>query len=167
MGLIALQARYFQSVNEVKKEQFWFSVNRAMDKIADYIREQEKEGRQAERQKVLAEKKNLSQTPVYIDSKRVIASKDDPSLMLGASLGLMDGEDDVQDINEFVDKRLQENNITASIARLQQELKEKTGQEALDIMTAPNKKYTDNFVKYYAFITFFRRLSCFPKSNVM
>ena len=146
MGLIALQARYFQSVNEVKKEQFWFSVNRAMDKIADYIREQEKEGRQAERQKVLAEKKNLSQTPVYIDSKRVIASKDDPSLMLGASLGLMDGEDDVQDINEFVDKRLQENNITASIARLQQELKEKTGQELRLVLGGERAHSVEDFV---------------------
>ena len=129
LGLIALQARYFQSVNEVKKEQFWFSVNRAMDKIADYIREQEKTGRQIEEQKLLSEKKNSANTSMYIDSKRVIASQNDPSLMLGTSLGLIDEETDVQDLNKFVDQKLQENNISASIARLQQELKEKTGKE--------------------------------------
>ena len=129
LGLIALQASYFQSVNEVKKEQFWFSVNRAMDKIADYIREQEKTGRQIEEQKLLSEKKNSANTSMYIDSKRVIASQNDPSLMLGTSLGLIDEETDVQDLNKFVDQKLQENNISASIARLQQELKEKTGKE--------------------------------------
>ena len=129
LGLIALQARYFQSVNEVKKEQFWFSVNRAMDKIADYIRGQEKTGRQIEEQKLLSEKKNSANTSMYIDSNRVIASQNDPSLMLGTSLGLIDEETDVQDLNKFVDQKLQENNISASIARLQQELKEKTGKE--------------------------------------
>ena len=149
MGLIALQARYFQSVNEVKKEQFWFSVNRAMDKIADYIREQEKAGRQLERQRRLEEKGNAAaQTPVYVDSKRVVASKTDPSLMLGTSLGLMDDGDDIRDINEYVDQKLRESNISASIARLQQELKEKTGKDLRLVLGEEREHSVEDFVNF-------------------
>lgn len=129
LGLIALQARYFHTVDEVKKEQFWFSVNRAMDEIADYIREQEKAGSKLEQQSTLDNRKNNTIVPMYVDPKRIIASKNDPSLMLGSTLCLIDDEGDIQDVSEFVGKKSQENNINASIARLQQELKEKTGKE--------------------------------------
>ena len=41
LGLIVLQTSYFQSAYEVKKEQFFYSANRAMDDMVDYIRKQE------------------------------------------------------------------------------------------------------------------------------
>ena len=41
LGLIILQTSYFQTAYEVKKEQFFYSANRAMDDMVDYIRKQE------------------------------------------------------------------------------------------------------------------------------
>ena len=40
LGLIILQTSYFQTAYEVKKEQFFYSANRAMDDMVDYIRKQ-------------------------------------------------------------------------------------------------------------------------------
>ena len=44
LGLIILQTSYFQTAYEVKKEQFFYSANRAMDDMVDYIRKQEEAG---------------------------------------------------------------------------------------------------------------------------
>ena len=44
LGLIILQTSYFQTAYEVKKEQFFYSANRAMDDMVDYIRKQEEIG---------------------------------------------------------------------------------------------------------------------------
>lgn len=77
LGLIILQTSYFQTAYEVKKEQFFYSANRAMDDMVDYIRKQEEAGR-------LSENRNLSEArsrgveidaPIYIDPKRPIAVK--------------------------------------------------------------------------------------------
>ena len=54
LGLIILQTSYFQTAYEVKKEQFFYSANRAMDDMVDYIRKQEEAGR-------LSENRNLSE----------------------------------------------------------------------------------------------------------
>ena len=69
LGLIILQASYFQTAYEVKKEQFFYSVNRAMDDMVDYIRKQEEAGRLVENKNLLSAKEKGMEidAPMYID----------------------------------------------------------------------------------------------------
>lgn len=131
LGLIILQASYFQTANEVKREQFYFAVNRAMDKMVDYIRKQEEAGRLAEDQNLLQiNKKGVAvNAPMYVDPKRPIASKNDAALMLGSALSLIDDDSEVQDVSEFVGSKFKEDNLTTSIAKLRQAMKERTGED--------------------------------------
>ena len=68
LGLIILQTSYFQTAYEVKKEQFFYSANRAMDDMVGYIRKQEEAGR-------LSENRNLSEV------SRVSAVFSSPSIV--------------------------------------------------------------------------------------
>ena len=77
--------------------------------VQKYIREQEKAGSKLEQQSTLDNRKNNTIVPMYVDPKRIIASKNDPSLMLGSTLCLIDDEGDIQDVSEFVGKKSQEN----------------------------------------------------------
>ena len=101
LGLIILQASYFQTAYEVKKEQFFYSVNRAMDDMVDYIRKQEEAGRLVENKNLLSAKEKGMEidAPMYIDPKRQVALKNDPELMLGKMLCLVDDEAEVKDVS--------------------------------------------------------------------
>ena len=130
LGLIILQTSYFQTAYEVKKEQFFYSANRAMDDMVDYIRKQEEAGR-------LSENRNLSEVrrrgveidaPVYIDPKRPIAVKNDPSAVANSMLNLIDDDSEVKDVSEFVGSKFKEDNLATSISKLQQAMKERTGE---------------------------------------
>ena len=130
LGLVILQASYFQTAYDVKREQFFFTLNRAMDKVVDYIRQKEESGRLVQDQNLLeARKRGMAMnTPMYIDPKRPIASKNDPALMLGATLASVDDDSDVQDVSEFVGSKFKEDNLATSISKLQQAIKERTGE---------------------------------------
>ena len=130
LGLIILQTSYFQTAYEVKKEQFLYSANRAMDDMVDYIRKQEEAGR-------LSENRNLSEVrrrgveidaPIYIDPKRPIAVKNDPSAVANSMLNLIDDDSEVKDVSEFVGSKFKEDNLATSISKLQQAMKERTGE---------------------------------------
>ena len=130
LGLIILQTSYFQTAYEVKKEQFFYSANRAMDDMVDYIRKQEEAGR-------LSENRNLSEVrrrgveidaPIYIDPKRPIAVKNDPSAVANSMLNLIDDDSEVKDVSEFVGSKFKEDNLATSISKLQQAMKERTGE---------------------------------------
>ena len=130
LGLIILQTSYFQTAYEVKKEQFFYSANRAMDDMVDYIRKQEEAGR-------LSENRNLSEArsrgveidaPIYIDPKRPIAVKNDPSAVANSMLNLIDDDSEVKDVSEFVGSKFKEDNLATSISKLQQAMKERTGE---------------------------------------
>ena len=130
LGLIILQTSYFQTAYEVKKEQFFYSANRAMDDMVDYIRKQEESGR-------LSENRNLSEVrnrgmeidaPIYIDPKRPIAVKNDPSAVANSMLNLIDDDSEVKDVSEFVGSKFKEDNLATSISKLQQAMKERTGE---------------------------------------
>lgn len=103
LGLIILQASYFQTAYEVKKEQFFYSVNRAMDDMVDYIRKQEEAGRLVENKNLLSAKEKGMEidAPMYIDPKRQVALKNDPELMLGKMLCLVDDEAEVKDVSDL------------------------------------------------------------------
>ena len=130
LGLIILQASYFQTAYEVKKEQFFYSVNRAMDDMVDYIRKQEEAGRLVENKNLLSAKEKGMEidAPMYIDPKRQVALKNDPELMLGKMLCLVDDEAEVKDVSEFVGSKFKEDNLATSITKLQQAMKERTGE---------------------------------------
>lgn len=130
LGLIILQTSYFQTAYEVKKEQFFYSANRAMDDMVDYIRKQEEAGR-------LSGNRNLSEVrrrgveidaPIYIDPKRPIAVKNDPSAVANSMLNLIDDDSEVKDVSEFVGSKFKEDNLATSISKLQQAMKERTGE---------------------------------------
>ena len=130
LGLIILQTSYFQSAYEVKKEQFFYAANRAMDDMVDYIRKQEEAGR-------LSENRNLSEVrrrgveidaPIYIDPKRPIAVKNDPSAVANSMLNLIDDDSEVKDVSDFVGSKFKEDNLATSISKLQQAMKERTGE---------------------------------------
>ena len=130
LGLVILQASYFQTAYDVKREQFFFTVNRAMDKIVDYIRQKEESGRIVQDQNLLEAKKRgiAINAPMYIDPKRPIPSKNDRALMLGATLASVDDNSDVQDVSEFMGSKFKEDNLATSISKLQQAIKERTGE---------------------------------------
>ena len=130
LGLIILQTSYFQTAYEVKKEQFFYSANRAMDDMVDYIRKQEEAGRLSENGN-LTEVKNRGveiDAPIYIDPKRPIAVKNDPSAVANSMLNLIDDDSEVKDVSEFVGSKFKEDNLATSISKLQQAMKERTGE---------------------------------------
>ena len=104
-------------------------ANRAMDDMVDYIRKQEEAGR-------LSENRNLSEVRrrgveidalIYIDPKRPIAVKNDPSAVANSMLNLIDDDSEVKDVSEFVGSKFKEDNLATSISKLQQAMKERTG----------------------------------------
>ena len=131
LGLVILQASYFQTAYDVKREQFFFTVNRAMDEVVDYIRQKEESGRFVQDQNLLQAKKSglVLNAPTYIDPKRLVASKNDVALMLGSTLVSVDDDSDVQDISDFVGSKFKEDNLETSILKLRQALKERTGED--------------------------------------
>ncbi len=131
LGLIILQASYFQTAYDVKREQFFFTVNRAMDEIVDHIRQKEESGRLVQDQSLLqAERQGIAvNAPMYIDPKRPISSKNDVALMAGSALNLIDYDSDVQDVSEFMGSKFKEDNLATSISKLRQALKERTGED--------------------------------------
>ena len=130
LGLIILQTSYFQTAYEVKKEQFFYSANRAMDDMVDYIRKQEEAGRLSENGN-LTEVKNRGveiDAPIYIDPKRPVAVKNDPSAVANSMLNLIDDDSEVRDVSEFMGSKFKEDNLATSISKLQQAMKERTGE---------------------------------------
>lgn len=82
----------------------------------------------------LSENRNLSEVrrrgveidaPIYIDPKRPIAVKNDPSAVANSMLNLIDDDSEVKDVSEFVGSKFKEDNLATSISKLQQAMKER------------------------------------------
>ncbi|KIO45438.1 sensor histidine kinase [Sanguibacteroides justesenii] len=139
-GLILLQTSYFQTAFEVKKEQFDYTVNKVMDEVVDYIRGKVKMNRIAEGNNLLKSSEDgVEDTRMYVDPKRKIASKNDPNLMFSSVLSLIDDDSDVQDVSDFVGRKVTKDNLSTSLAKLQQQIKERLGKDYVLVVEEGNK----------------------------
>ena len=66
--------------------------------------------------------------PIYIDPKRPVAVKNDPSAVANSMLNLIDDDSEVRDVSELMGSKFKEDNLATSISKLQQAMKERTGE---------------------------------------
>ncbi|MDR2130864.1 MAG: HAMP domain-containing histidine kinase [Odoribacteraceae bacterium] len=108
-GLVLLQASYFQRTLEVRRQQFAFTVYKAMDEVIEYIREIKQDARGVE------------------GNKWVVQEDGDINTYLSDSKDFVYNEEERE--SRFIGYKGKEDNLKASLAKLQQAIKEQLGKE--------------------------------------
>lgn len=119
ISLIVLQINYFQRTLEVRREQFVLTVYKSMDEVIDYIREKEKDFREAEGNRLhVKEDGNIG-----LSFSRGASSG---SFALGESSFSL-GKEELQE--ERLGNKTKEDNLKRSILKLQEEIRARLGTE--------------------------------------
>lgn len=122
LGLIVMQARYFQTAFKLKKTQFDFTVNRAIDEVIAYIEEQDKLNEVKKGgEKLVGAISQISAGKPYLD-------KNPGSPVVSSAMNLIDCDDegDVQSATEFLGKK-SNSDLKNSIQKYRQAIKDKLG----------------------------------------
>lgn len=122
VGLIVIQARYFQTAFKLRKAQFDFAVNRSMDEvIADIV----------ERDSMNTSRRNpdtMSDTDpdsVYIDGQHSDPLMDQVDGLIGSTLNLLDDEGDFFGASDFMQQTT--SGLISSLCRYRQVVKDRLG----------------------------------------
>ena len=115
IALILLQIGYFNQAFEVKRQQFVFTVYKSMDEVLDYIRDKEKQYRDAESRKFLVEENGDINFAASRAMDRSPYPLNDPAYSWES------------EVSRFIGNKKKADNLKLSITKLQQAIWEELG----------------------------------------
>lgn len=140
LGLIFMQARYFQTAFKLKKAQFDYTVNRSLDEVIACIEEKDnlneiKKGtdklQEGDSRKTEGEKG-------YVDREHEAPLKDEVDMVMSPALNLLDEEDETNNANEFL--RQKNSGLISSLQKYRQVVKDRLGTDYILVL---KKKWTE------------------------
>lgn len=126
IGLILMQARYFQTAFQLKKAQFDYTVNRALDEVIAYIEEKDKLNEVKRGGEKLEQEQVGEQEGRYIDKDHQTPLKTEGDMVVSPNVKLIDCDEEIQQTNDFLGKN-NNSGLKTSLQKYRQAIKEKLG----------------------------------------
>ncbi len=123
LGLIFIQARYFQTAFQLKKAHFDYTVNRSLDEVIACLEEKDKLNRTRRGTEKLQQEPNVSGSAKRFTGK--VWEKDAEMIPIQA-LNLMEDEEEVQGSGDFL-RQKGSSTLKGSLLKYRQAIKEKLG----------------------------------------
>lgn len=137
LGLIFVQARYFQMAFTLKKTQFDYTVNKSIDEVVKCVESRDNLNKVQEGNGMMQHGEKTTEGWTYIDMNQA-ALKEEADL-LSAGLCLIADDEEVQNTSEFLTNR-NSRNLENAIEKNRQEIKKKLGNEYDVVRHLPREK---------------------------
>ena len=118
LGLIYMQAKYFQTAFKLKKAQFDYTVYRSLDEAIAYVEERDKLNEIKKGTEKLQEPENR-----YREGRENISLKNE--MGLGQPLNLIDCDEETQNVNDFLGQK--NTGLLSSLQKYRQAVKDRLG----------------------------------------
>ena len=137
VGLIIMQARYFQTAFKLKKAQFDYAVNRSLDEVVACIEERDNLNEIKKGTEKLQETE-VGNKSVYVDGEHEEPLKDQVDMVVSPALNLLDNENENDNENEFLKQK--NSGLITSLQKYRQVVKDRLG---TDYVLVLKKKWTE------------------------
>lgn len=125
LGLVFVQARYFQMAFKLKKTQFDYTVNKAIDEVVKCVESRDNLNKVQEGNGMMQHGEKTGENWTYIDMNQT--AQDEDADLLSAGLCPISDEEEIQNTREFLPHR--SGNLEHAIEKNRQEIKKKLGNE--------------------------------------
>lgn len=131
LGLIFMQARYFQTAFKLKKAQFDFSVNRALDEVIACIEERDNLN-EVKRGTEKLQDTEETKMQAYVDREHASPLKNEVDMRISQPLNLLDYDEGNENANEFLGQK--NSGLLTSLQKYRQVVKDRLGTDYILVL---------------------------------